>query len=87
MKVYIVYSDDMELGPCIQAIFNARLDAMVYVDDLSSRMDSGTYAAEEYPYIKTHVVRDAYDKYKVKCPPSKANNLNTLYDENFIDVR
>jgi hypothetical protein len=78
MTIFIVYSDtvkftkshDQYLDPCIQAIFTTEGEAQDYADDLADRMNSGSYAHEEYPYIKSHEVRNTYTQ--VKCPPIKS---------------
>jgi len=84
MKIYIVYSNSVEftkanemyLSPCIQAIFNDKTQAERYSDELTHRMDSGYYSAEEYPYIKSHDVRDKHNYLNAICPPNKKTTLN-----------
>ena len=78
MTIFIVYSNSVEftesnimyLNPCIQAIFTTEDEAQGYADDLADRMNSGSYAHEEYPYITSHEVSNTYTQ--VKCPPIKS---------------
>lgn len=66
MTVYLVYSDTIEFtkanemytSPCVQAVFNTKDDADDYCLDLVGRMNTGSYAHEEYPYIKSFDVRN-----------------------------
>ena len=78
MTIFIVYSNSVEftekndqyLVPCIQAIFNDKTQAERYSDELTHRMNSGYYAAEEYPYIKSHDVRDRHNYLDAIYPPN-----------------
>ena len=84
MTIHIVYSDSVEftksndqyLNPCIQAIFTTEDEAQDFADDLADRMNSGYYAHEEYPYVKSHEVRSTYAKVDVKCPPNKGEVIS-----------
>ena len=84
MTIYIVYSDSVEftesndqyLNPCIQAIFTTKDEAQDYADDLADRMNSGYYASEEYPYVKSYDVRSTYADDDIKCPPNKDKIIN-----------
>tara|TARA_R100000742_G_C4258960_1_gene76807 strand:+ start:684 stop:938 length:255 start_codon:yes stop_codon:yes gene_type:complete len=79
MQIYIVYSNSVEftesneqyLNPCIQAIFTDEEQAERYADELSHSMNSGYYAAEEYPYIKSHDVRDKHVFQDITLPPNR----------------
>ena len=79
MTIFIVYSNSVEftksndsyINPCIQAIFNDEEQAQRYADELTHRMDSGYYAAEEYPYIKSYDVRDKHIYQDAICPPKR----------------
>jgi len=81
MTIFIVYSDSMEFNhsdnntayfkPCVQAVFTTEEQAQRYSDELTHRMDSGYYAAEEYPYIKSYDVRDKHTYQDAICPPKR----------------
>jgi len=57
--------------PCVQAVFTTEAQAQGYSDELTHRMDSGYYAAEEYPYIKSYDVRDKHTYQDAICPPKR----------------
>jgi len=57
--------------PCVQAVFTTEAQAQRYSDELTHRMDSGYYAAEEYPYIKSYDVRDKHTYQDAICPPKR----------------